>query len=107
MIQMSWSNKIDLGNWVETITYGEPVRTIAWTTVWANKKGVRQSEFYMANNAGLKPELMFEVHSEEYAGQEMVRFPSTTGDIYTIIRTYEKNMKTEIVCAARVGDLNG
>ena len=39
---MAWNAKISLGNWVETIVYGEPIRTTKWTEVYANRKSVRQ-----------------------------------------------------------------
>ena len=87
--------------------HGEPIRSTAWTTVFADKKAVRQSEFYAAANAGLRPELMFIVHAHEYYGHEMLRYPTSAGSEYDIIRTYEKDDLVELVCSARVGELSG
>lgn len=104
---MGWQYKIDLGNWVETVEHGQPVRSTTWTTVFADKRSVRQSEFYDAANVGLRPELMFVVNAHEYVGHESVRYPSATGSEYDIIRTYEQGHYTELICVARTGEMNG
>lgn len=70
--------------------------------VFANKRSVRQSEFYQAAQAGLRPELMFEVRSVEYQGEPKLRYDSRD---YRIIRTYEKDSETiELICAGLVSD---
>lgn len=94
---MLWNEQIELGNRVETIENGEVVQTITWYTVYANKKSVRQSEFYEAKQIGLKPEIMFEVYFMEYTNEEYIRF---NDKIYTIIRVYEKDTYVELVCGA-------
>ena len=63
---MNWNDKIELGKVTESVVYGEPIQSVKYTKVFANKRSVRQSEFYAASNLGLKPELMFEVNSHEY-----------------------------------------
>jgi SPP1 family predicted phage head-tail adaptor len=69
-------------------------------TVFANKKSVRQSEFYQALATGLKPEIMFEVRSLEYTGQENLIYNLKE---YVIIRTHSKNDEiTELVCSGLV-----
>ena len=67
-----WKDVIDLGNVVETTVHGETLQTMVYRTVFANKKSVRQSEFYNAANVGLKPELIFEVNSFEFTNDEKV-----------------------------------
>lgn len=99
-----WRDVIKLGKWTESIVYGEPIRTLTWTEVFANKKSVRQSEFYSAANVGLKPEIVFEVRSVELDGHDKVEF---SGKEYSLIRTYDKGEITELVCSAQVGDLSG
>lgn len=70
--------------------------------VFANKKSVRQTEFYQAQANGLRPELMFEVRSIEYANESSLTYNDKT---YSIIRVYEKNSEiTELVCS---GIVNG
>ena len=79
---------------------GDTVSNRTVSQVFANKKSVRQSEFYQAFAAGLKPELMFEVRSIEYSGQSNLIF---NGKEYVIIRTYSKNDEiTELVCSGIV-----
>ncbi|MBE6068844.1 MAG: phage head-tail adapter protein [Clostridium lundense] len=95
-----WSEAIELGNLVETIEYGEPIQSMVWREVFANKKSVRQSEFYQAANVGLKPEIIFEVHSFEFSNDEKVRYK---GKEYSIIRAYEKGEITELTVTSYTG----
>lgn len=99
-----WRDVVDLGDWQETITHGEPVRALVWTTVFANKKSVRASEFYQAMNVGMKPELVFEIRSAEYEQQEMLRYNDHE---YSILRTYDKGEFTELVVSSQVGADHG
>ena len=69
----TWDEIIELGNLVERIEYGEPIQSYEWREVYANRKAVRQSEFYQAAATGLRPELMFEVHSFEFNNDEKVK----------------------------------
>lgn len=70
-------------------------------SVFANRKSIRQSEFYQAHMAGLQPEIMFEVRFAEYNEERKLRH---NGRRYNIIRTYTKNEETiELVCAREVG----
>ena len=95
-----WKDVIELGNMTETIVYGEPIQTMTYRQVFANKKSVRQSEFYNAAIVGLKPQLVFEVYSFEFNNDEKVKY----NDIeYSIIRAYEKGETTELTVAAQVG----
>lgn len=72
--------------------------------VFANKKSIRQSEFYQAMASGLKPELMFEVRYMDYAEENKLEY---NGKTYVIIRTYTKNDETiELVCEGVVNRAN-
>jgi phage head-tail adaptor, putative, SPP1 family len=65
--------------------------------VFANKKSVRQSEFYQAVAAGLKPEIVFEVRDQEYQDEKKARYGETD---YHIIRTFSRNGEIiELVCS--------
>jgi len=96
---MAWNNKIELGQWVESIVDYEPVRTIVFTTVWANEKSVRQSEYYDGIAAGRKPEVVYEIHSREFSNHEKVRVGTK---VYDIVRTYKKGEIIELTLAAAV-----
>lgn len=100
-----WNEVIELGNQVESIEYGEPIQTMVYREVYANELSVKQSEFYQAANAGLKPELVFEVHDFEFDNDEKVRYPvGIEGTEYSIIRTYKnKKGNRELVISSHVG----
>jgi SPP1 family predicted phage head-tail adaptor len=85
----------DLGDTVQVLS--EP------RYVFANKKSVRQSEFYQASAAGFKPELMFEIRSFEYEGENVLTFE---GKDLSIIRTHSKNGEiTELICTGLVNEV--
>ena len=95
-----WRDVIDLGNLTETIVYGEPIQSMVYRQVFANKKSVRQSEFYQAANVGLKPELVFEVNSFEFSNDERIKYNDKE---YSIIRVYDKGETTELTATTYVG----
>lgn len=75
---MMWRDVIDL----LTIL---PDGTEVPRQVMANKKSVRQSEFYQAPADGLKPSIMFEIWCAEYADEMVMRHE---GKLYYVLRTY-------------------
>ena len=95
-----WRDIIELGTTTETFVHGEPVQSITYRTVYANKKSVKRSEFYQAAATGLKPELVFEVHTFELSNDKKVRY---NGKEYAIIRTYEIGDTTELTITSFVG----
>jgi SPP1 family predicted phage head-tail adaptor len=99
-----WRDIIELGNMTETIVHGEPIQTMVYRETFAQKMSVKRSEFYQAANAGLKPELVFEVRSAEFSNDEKVRYPSgDEGKVYSIIRAYDKGETTELTVSAWTG----
>jgi SPP1 family predicted phage head-tail adaptor len=99
-----WNEVIELGNIHETIEHGEPLQSMEYRKVYANKKSIRQSEFYQAANVGLKPELVFEVHSFEFENDEKVRYPAgVDGKVFSIIRTYDKGESIELTLSSFTG----
>lgn len=86
--------KDDLGQDVET----DPTSR----EVFANKRSIRQSEFYQAAVTSFRPDLMFEVRSGEYEDETRLRHEGT---VYRIFRTYSKNGEiTELYCERSTGD---
>jgi SPP1 family predicted phage head-tail adaptor len=80
---------------------GDTIETETPRQVFANKKSIRQSEFYQAAMTDLRPELMFEVRTIEYDDEPKLKYDSKT---YNIIRTYSKNGEiTELICSGLVG----
>lgn len=69
-------------------------------TVLAERKSIRQSEFYQAAAAGLRPERLFVVWSREYRGERLLEHD---GRRFTIIRSYDRgDERTELVCQGLV-----
>lgn len=85
----------DIGNQVPEETTVE---------IWAEEIGVRQSEFYKAAVAGLKPERTFVIWASEYSGQTKIEADEVK---YKLIRAYNNPSKSEmveLVCEKVVGD---
>jgi SPP1 family predicted phage head-tail adaptor len=79
---------------------GDQIETETSRQVFANKKSIRQTEFYQAAQTDLRPELMFEVRTIEYEGESKLSYNNKD---YTIIRTYEKDSELiELVCSGVV-----
>ncbi|WP_438498019.1 hypothetical protein [Paenibacillus sp. IHBB 3054] len=96
---MMWRDVVDLIPVIpKKNTYGEEVPEDGPPrTVFANKKSVRQSEFYQAFAAGLRPELVLEVRGMEYADEPKLRYADVD---YYIIRSFSKNGEImELVCS--------
>jgi len=75
---------------------GDQIETPVKRQVFADKKSVRQNEFYQAAATGLRPELMFVVRTIDYDQEPKLEFNFKT---YTIIRAYEKDDEfVELVC---------
>jgi SPP1 family predicted phage head-tail adaptor len=69
--------------------------------ILAEKKSIKQSEFYQASIAGLKPEMTFVVWSVEYNQETLLEYK---GVRYDIIRTFDSDEKnTELVCEVKTG----
>ena len=100
---MLWNDVIELVKEVPGENdMGDSIVIREYKEVFANEKGIRQSEFYQAMANGLKPSLMYEISKFDYEGEKQIR---VNNKLYNIIRTYPvKNEKLEIVCEGLVGD---
>ena len=97
---MRWTEVIDLGNATETIAHGESIATLTYRTVFANRRSVREAEFYQAGNIGMKPEVVFEVRTIDFLADEKVRHD---GKVYAIVRVEEIGDRTFLTCVNYVG----
>lgn len=95
-----WKEVIHLGQENESVVNYEVVSSWLYKMVYANKKSVRQSEAYQASAVGLKPEIMFEIHSIDYESEERIKF---NDKVYEIIRVYDRGEVTELICSAMSG----
>jgi hypothetical protein len=93
---MLWRDTIDLITIVPgQDAEGGPIETPTYRQVFANKKDVRQSEFYQSAAIGFKPSMMYEIMAIEYADETKARVGTID---YFIARTFSKNgEKLEIV----------
>lgn len=73
---------------------GNQIPTETAIEVWAEETGVRQSEFYNAAVAGLKPERTFVIWANEYSGQTKIE---ADGVKYKLIRAYNNPSKSEMI----------
>lgn len=86
-----------------TDEYGNVTYVEQETIVFAEKKAVRQSEFFQAAAAGFKPEIVVVVHSFEYHNEELCELE---GERFKIYRSYPigNTERTELYLTAIVGD---
>jgi hypothetical protein len=98
---MMWRDVVTLIDEVSTVDdIGDQQFMQITFDVFANKKSVRQSEFYQAFAHGFRPEIMFEVRSIDYNNQTLLRFNYRD---YSIIRSFSKNDEvTELICTGIV-----
>lgn len=92
-----WRDVIELGDLEEYNEFGEVLERFVYRKVYAKKQSVRQSEFYQSASVGLKPELVFEIRSIEFGGEEKVKYNDKE---YTIIRTYDKGETIELTVSS-------
>lgn len=95
---MYFSDEIELLE--ETISptaAGQPdAAALPGRTVWANRKQATASEYYKAAAVGKKLTAVFEVHTEDYAGETLVRY---AGRLYDVERSYQtKPSLVELSC---------
>jgi SPP1 family predicted phage head-tail adaptor len=105
---MNWRDVINLiVTGPTTNNMGDAIDGVISTNqVFANKKSIRQSEFYQAMANGLRPEIMFEIRTSDYTViedalevNETVTNITFNSQTYGIIRLYSKNDEfTEIIC---------
>ena len=101
---MLWRDVINLISVTTTVnSLGDAVDTQTLTQVFANKKSIRQSEFYQAMANGLRPEIMFEIRYSDYNSEDKISY---NGYQYDIIRVYTKNDEIiELVCNNLVNEV--
>lgn len=78
-----------------TNAMGDVIEARTERQIFASKKSIKQSEYYQAMSAGLKPEIAFVVHAFEYKGEVKLLYGT---EEYKIIRTYEKGLFAELIC---------
>lgn len=71
--------------------------------VFADKKSVRSSEFYLAAQADMQVEAVFKLNLLDYEDERLLIHNEK---VYSIIRTYEMGDYIELTCQKRIGGLD-
>jgi SPP1 family predicted phage head-tail adaptor len=102
VVAVTYDHELTLiGQRIEEDEIGNQIPAETETTVLCGLKSVGRSEFYDAAASGLRPELVFVIHSYEYSGERVVKFQ---GVRYNVIRTYQVDFEEmELVCERVVG----
>ena len=86
--------------------YGQQIETVEWRKVFAEVKSVRQSEFYSAAMANIRPTCVFVLaDKDDYRDEKQIRY---NGRTYDVIRTYvgRDSYRLEITAEMRERDGN-
>ena len=98
---MLWGDVVTLVSVVSTRDdIGDTQPTEAFRMIFANKKSVRQTEYYQALSVGLKPEIMFVVRTIDYNDEAILLVEENFEEKrYKITRVFTKNDDTtELIC---------
>ena len=72
------------------------------TEIYAEKKSVRQSEYYTAQQIGRNPQIMFIVDALDFESAEVDGTTASEVEYndkpYVIVRSYEKDGEVELIC---------
>jgi len=108
LLSSTWDNAASLVIGSETIDKdGFPIITEEKIEIFVNEKSVTRTEFYSAMQSGIKPSVVFEVHTEDFElsrrtiGSKPVYAEKIEykGFVYDVIRTYSKdNFIIELTC---------
>lgn len=83
--------------------YGNIIEEYTEREVFVKPRSVYANDFYNAATVGLKPEIVLVLNNvADYEGEKMVLF---NGELYTVIRTYQRPEKDalELTLERRVG----
>lgn len=87
-----WNNEITLITQREIgkDSLKQPIIEKAKTVLLCRKRALSRSEFYQANQAGLRPSLVVDVRSFEYNNEELAEFE---GRQYKVLKTYPVDLE--------------
>jgi len=83
--------------------YGNEIRTTTDREIFAQQRGVYESEFYNASQVGLHPSKTFRIsNTEDYQGEKVLEHE---GKLYTVVRVdWDGNRDiVNLVCEERAG----
>lgn len=103
MRDINWDSQLTLiQQRFESDSIGNQAETTQEVPLLARVKSVNRNEFYLAGQAGLRPEMIFEIHAIEYSGEMELIFE---GKRYSIIRTYQSGQDIlELICQRKASN---
>lgn len=66
-------------------------KTRTTKTIYAEISSVSQTEFFEGGRLGFQPSLKATIYDFEYNGEPVVKYPSSTGKLYSVYRVYFVN----------------
>lgn len=82
---------------------GDMIPTKTERLVYVDEKSIRQSEFYQAQQTGLRPEIMLEMRLIDYEKETLIKYGDKE---FRIIRTYRKGKDfIELICGGLVSEV--
>lgn len=102
---MYWNEVIKLGEEKEVYEDFEYIKTYDFHQVFCNEVSIKQSEFYYANQQGLRPEVAFAIRREEYNGETVFEWNDKR---YYLVRTFanQRNGTVEVYLSSDINVLN-
>lgn len=95
---------LEVGLYTETLSkdsVGQTIKSSSVVKIMAVRESISQTEFFKAEEAGLRPEFKLIVYSGDYAGQTRLNIDN---DDFTVYRTYKPcRDKIELYVGERVG----
>ena len=77
---------------------GVATKTNVDRVVYADVLSVKRSEFYAAQSAGVRADILFRVNEDEYSGEMTVVYDSV---LYKVSRMYTDKGRVELTCTRR------
>lgn len=97
---------VEVTLYTEVITkdrVGQSIRTRSDVKIQGIRSSISQSEFFSADQSGIRPDFKLDIYSGDYSGQTSL---SVDGNDYTVYRTYSpRRDRIELYVGERVGDL--
>lgn len=84
--------------------YGNETLTYTDKQVFVQPRGVYNSEFYNAAQAGLHPSITFELsHKADYSGEKLIEWEGKTYNVIRADWTAQRD-RISLVCEERIGE---
>ena len=83
---------------------GNEIPVLSEREIFCDCLSISQSEYFGCAQNGLKPEYVFRIWSDEYGGEELVKYKNV---LYSVYRTYKSKDYTELYVTQKARVSNG